>query len=177
MEVIIMSRQSNVYFHIDYLMAPAMQERLNAAESIKDKVEFMFKLIEFSYNFDVQDINLIKSFYTKSTGEGSVPAIYITDDEKGLVYSYAEMFPEDITDIKNVLSGICNEISKEKTIDEVNLRMFNEGERRDREAREERQRLFEDIVFEDDSDNKNNNKERKSLDTIFAEIEGGDYHG
>lgn len=164
----------DVVFDIDNLMPADIKERLNTLPDINGQIDFLIKLIDYIYNFNDYEVNLIKSNYVQQTGE-EPPILYISDDDKNLIYEYGSEI-NDIEKVKNLINGLCSDISEfrdsaikkaESELCDIQFKRAEEADRLRKLQEEERKWLLEDIEFNGDTDV----KQRKTLNSLFADAE------
>ncbi|MCD7905503.1 MAG: hypothetical protein LUG24_08055 [Clostridiales bacterium] len=113
---------NEVLFDINFLISPIIEEKLNNISSLAEKLDLLFSLLDFYHADFTHDEKMgIEYFYAEQSGSmdmQAVTSVTLTDDEKDFIKEYAACF-SDFDGAKRLFNEICNEETKEKSIDEA----------------------------------------------------------
>lgn len=157
-----------VLFNINNLISPTIKELLSNANSSEEKVNILFQLIDYNYNFSPEVINEIKSYYQEQSGEIYKP-VYLDIDSKDLIIEYAQYF--DFNKVLKFINAITFDDTKEIAISNAISDIAEERKKIERKKFEEKNNIVDNLIFYDEKKSENKNKEQKSLDTRFKEAQ------
>lgn len=158
-----------IMFNIDNLIPPEIKNRIENIDSLEDKINYLFNLIDLYYNFNAADIDLIKAHYIQNTGSPDIPQINLSSDDKNFVLEYAAVF-NDFDKVKALINGLCDDNYKDDVINRATSEMMDYELRQQEEREDAAIQIYSDLEFDNDN-NHETIKKQKSLTSIFADIE------
>lgn len=158
--------QVMVLFNIDNLISPLILKEIEGLTLLSDKIKFLFKLLDYTFNFSPEYIDSVKYYYLERTGEKYSP-VYLDQDQQEFILEYAEYF-NDYNEVKILLNGICNDITRDEAIASAQKRIADEKNRIKQELHDKSVKFLDELLFDDDVSN-DEKKIRTPLDELLKQ--------